>query len=290
MSKVKLYSTLICGFGFGSFLIAGDALAVVNGQEITKDDVNTFIKANQPINLNLTYDKLKAENKRQIIGGLIDNQLMVEAAKKANIQDSEGYKKELKAAQKALLIKYWLKKQFDDIIISDGEAKKFYEKVKMSPEKVHARHILVKDEAEAKKIIATLSKLKGDALKKKFIELAKKKSVGPSAPTGGDLGYFTKDKMVPEFAKASFSIKKGHISAKPVKTQFGWHIIFVEDHKASKEIPFDKIKDKIINDLKQKKFKEKVDQNLEALRKKAEIKVLDKDIKGLVQKDKKSAK
>jgi parvulin-like peptidyl-prolyl isomerase len=290
MSKVKLYGALICGFGFGSMLFASDTLAIVNGQEITKDDVNAFIKANQPVNLNLTYDKLRAENKRQIIGGLIDNELMVEAAKKANIQEMEDYKKELKNAQKALLIKYWLKKQFDNMIVSDSEAKKFYEKVKMSPEQVHARHILVKTEAEAKKIISTLKNLKGDALKKKFIELAKKKSVGPSAPSGGDLGYFTKDKMVPSFGEAAFSIKKGHISTKPVKSQFGWHVIFVEDHKASKEIPFDKLKDKIIQDLKQKKFKEKVEKDLEALRKQAEIKVLDKDVKGLVQKDKQESK
>jgi parvulin-like peptidyl-prolyl isomerase len=292
MSKVKFYGTLICSFGFGSFLFAGDALAVVNGHEITKEDVNTFIKMNQPVNLNLTYDKLRAENKKQIVGGLIDNELMVEAAKKANIQETPEFKKELENAKRSLLIKYWLKKQFDNMIVSDSEAKKFYEKVKKSPEQVHARHILVKSEAEAKKIIAQLSKLKGNALKKKFIELAKKKSIGPSGPSGGDLGYFTKDKMVPSFASAAFSIKKGHISKKPVKTQFGWHVIYVEDHKPSKIIPFEKLKDKIVNDLKQKKFKEKIAKDLEAMRKKADIKILDKNIAGLLEnkKDKKTSK
>jgi len=203
---------------------------------------------------------------------------MIEAAKKAGIEDTPEFKKELESAKKALLVKYWLKKQFDNLIISDSEAKKFYEKVKMSPEKVHARHILVKSEAEAKKIISELSKLKGKALTKKFIELAKKKSVGPSGKSGGDLGYFTKDRMVPEFGAVAFSLKKGEISKKPVKTQFGWHVIYVEDKELSKVIPFEKLKDKIIQTLKQKKFKEKIDKDLNAMRKKADVKILDKTL------------
>jgi parvulin-like peptidyl-prolyl isomerase len=275
----KIYSALfVCGVVVAPLFGSSDTLAKVNGVNITKEDVNEFIKLNQPVNLNLTYDKLKPENKKQIVNGLIDKELMVEAAKKAKVEESPDFKKELESAKKALLVKFWLKKQFDDMIISDSEAKKFYEKVKMSPEMVHARHILVKSEAEAKKIISQLSKLKGDALKKKFIELAKEKSIGPSGKMGGDLGYFTKDKMVPSFGAAAFSLKKGEITKKPVKTQFGWHIIYLEDKKPSKVIPFEKLKDKIIQTLKQQKFKMKIEKDLKAMRKKANIEILDKSI------------
>jgi peptidyl-prolyl cis-trans isomerase C len=103
---------------------------------------------------------------------------------------------------------------------------------------VHARHILVEKEDEAKAIAADLKKGID------FAELAKQKSKDPGAADGGDLGYFTKEQMVPEFAEAAFKLDKGQISD-PVKTQFGWHIIKVED-KRKRQLPeFDKVKDQL---------------------------------------------
>ena len=110
----------------------------------------------------------------------------------------------------------------------------------MKPEEeVHARHILVEKEDEAKAILADLKK-GGD-----FLAIAKEKSKDPgSKETGGDLGYFTKDQMVPEFAEAAFKLDKGQISD-PIKTQFGWHVLKVED-KRNKPVPeFEKVKDQI---------------------------------------------
>ncbi len=92
--------------------------------------------------------------------------------------------------------------------------------------RIHARHILVKTEDEAKTIV---EQLKGGA---DFVDLAKKKSIGPSAPQGGDLGFFGRGQMVPEFEKAAFALKPGQIS-EPVRTQFGWHIILVEEAQTS---------------------------------------------------------
>ncbi len=123
MKRKVLYGAVsICSFSISS-LFASDVLVKVNNHPITKGDVNAFIKANQPVGLNLTYDKLKVANKKQIVRGLIDNELMVEAAKKTNIENSPELKKELENVKKALMIKYWLKKQFDDIVISDSEIK-----------------------------------------------------------------------------------------------------------------------------------------------------------------------
>src|ERR1700739_5083039 len=93
-------------------------------------------------------------------------------------------------------------------------------------EEVHARHILVEGEDEAKAII---EQLKGGA---DFAKLAKEKSKDPGAAEGGDLGYFTKDQMVPEFAEVAFKLDKGQVS-EPVKTQFGWHIIKVEARRSA---------------------------------------------------------
>ena len=133
-----------------------------------------------------------------------------------------------------LLVNMWMKAQMDNAIVSASEAKEFYQKNKdkfMEKSSMHARHILVETEKSAVEIIDMLKPLKGDALKNKFIELAKAKSTGPSAPQGGDLGTFTKGQMVPEFSKAAWALNNGEMTTAPVKTQFGWHIIKVKDRK-----------------------------------------------------------
>jgi peptidyl-prolyl cis-trans isomerase C len=111
----------------------------------------------------------------------------------------------------------------------------------MAPEEeVHARHILVATEDEAKAIIAELKKGAD------FATLAKEKSKDPGAAEGGDLGWFTKDQMVPEFAEVAFKLQKGQISD-PVHTQFGWHIIKVEDRRTKPTPTFDQVKAQIEN-------------------------------------------
>ena len=93
-------------------------------------------------------------------------------------------------------------------------------------EETSARHILVKEEEEAKAIIAALAE-GGD-----FVALAKEKSTGPTGPNGGDLGYFQKEQMVKPFADAAFALEPGAFTKEPVKTQFGWHVILAEDRRA----------------------------------------------------------
>ena len=136
---------------------------------------------------------------------------------------------------------------------------------------MHARHILVKTEEEAKKIIDELKGLRGEKLKQKFIELAKAKSTGPSGPRGGDLGYFGKGQMVPPFEKAAFGTKPGHIDLQPVKTQFGYHVIYVEDKKEAATKPFDEVKPYIEQRLKMEKFKQEMQDKLATLKSKAKI-------------------
>jgi peptidyl-prolyl cis-trans isomerase C len=125
--------------------------------------------------------------------------------------------------------------------VTDEAMHKVYDDAvkQMPPEQeVHARHILVATEDEAKDIEAQLKKGAD------FATLAKEKSKDPGAADGGDLGYFTKDQMVPEFAEAAFKLDKGQISD-PVKTQFGWHIIEVEDKRIKPTPTFDEVKSQL---------------------------------------------
>ncbi|MCK5535221.1 MAG: peptidyl-prolyl cis-trans isomerase [Bacteroidales bacterium] len=164
--------------------------------------------------------------------------------------------------------------QLEKSIVSDSEAKEFYEKNKdkfKQAESVQAKHILLKEEKDANAIIKDLKSLKGDALKAKFIELAKSKSTGPSGPKGGDLGTFTKGQMVPEFSKAVWELKEGSITLKPVKTQFGYHVILLEKKNAAKAVAYDKVKEKIILSLKQKQFSGKISEMAKELKSKAKI-------------------
>jgi len=250
-------------------LNAGEVLATVNGVAIDKSTIDDTFK-----NRGMSFDKLSQEQKKQILDRLIERELLVEIAKKDGIENDSDYKKNLENLKKDLLIKAWMDKVYKKTLISDSEANKYYQDNKdkyKEPEKVRARHILVKSEDEAKKIIDELKDLKGDALKNKFIELAKEKSKGPSGKNGGDLNYFAKGQMVKPFEEAAFAMKKGEVSTKPVKTQFGYHIIYIEDKKDASILPFDKVKNTIIDKMRKKQFNNLIKDTLEKVKKESKI-------------------
>ena len=139
-------------------------------------------------------------------------------------------------------------------------------------ESVHARHILVKTEDEAKAIISQLKPKSGAVLKEKFIELAKEKSTGPSGPKGGDLGFFGKGQMVPSFDAKVFDMKVGTITTEPVKTQFGYHVIYLEEKKAPTTRSYEEVKPFIEQRLKMEEFKVVMENKMKDLEKKATIK------------------
>ena len=177
--------------------------------------------------------------------------------------------------KKELAIQIWQKKLLDSIKIPEKELKAYYNANKEEfneKETVHARHILVKTEAEAKKIIAELKPLSGQKLKTKFEELARTESTGPSGPKGGDLGYFAQGQMVPAFNDKVFSMKTGTITLAPVKTQFGYHIIYLEDKKKATIRKFAEVKPFIEQRLKMEKFKTEMKEKMDTLQKKAVIK------------------
>ena len=267
LAKTSLLAVALCT----TSMVASDVLVTVNGKNITKQDAEAFVNATAP---NAHFEKLSKAQQQMIKERLIEKTLFTELAKQEGIDKKPEFKRNMEKIKEELLVNMWMKEQMDNAVVSDSEAKEFYNKNKqkfMQKALAHARHILVKTEEEAKKIIDALKGLKGEALKQKFIELAKSKSTGPSGPQGGDLGTFTKGQMVPEFSKAVWALKPGEITTAPVKTQFGYHVIYLEDKKEAQPTPYEKVKENIIASLKQKQFASKITEVAKELRKKAKI-------------------
>nr|MCH9812878.1 peptidylprolyl isomerase [Campylobacterota bacterium] len=158
--------------------------------------------------------------------------------------------------------------------VKDADLKDFYKKntsMFKKPETAKAKHILLANEADAKAVIKDLKGAKN--INKKFVELAKAKSTGPSGPSGGDLGWFDKKRMVKEFSDAAFALKKGSYTKKPVKTQFGYHVILLEDKKPAGNVSFEEAKPSIEQSLKVQKFQEKMKAVSKKLKEKADISI-----------------
>jgi parvulin-like peptidyl-prolyl isomerase len=232
-----------------SSLFAGDVLAVVNGEKITKAEINNVLKPQ-----NITYDKLPAQYKKQILDKIITEALLIQKAENSGVTKTKEYKELLNKVKKQVALQVFLDQKLK---VSDAEAKAFYEKNKKmfkQPAKVKARHILVKTKAEAEKLINELKNVPQKDLEAKFVELAKKYSTGPSGKNGGELGWFDLKQMVPAFSNQVKNMKPGEITLSPVKTQFGWHIIYVQDKKPAGYIPFSVVKNQIKQQLKKEKF------------------------------------
>lgn len=246
-------------------------LATVNGKNITDKDVNMLMGNMQG---KVTYNSLPEDTKKKVLNQAVERSLLIDNAIKTGITKSSQYKEALAKVKQDIALEIWMKKQFDGIKVSDSEAKKYYQNNSnkfQQPKRAKARHILLKDEAGAKAVIKDLKGLKGKALENKFVELAKSKSTGPSGKNGGELGWFSEKQMVPPFSKAAFALKKGEITKTPVKTQFGYHVIYSEGQEASKKVAFNEVSDKIKNGLKMEKFREQISGKAKSLRSKAKV-------------------
>ena len=249
-----------------SFSLNAAVLATVNGESI---DDSTFGPNAAEIK------NLPADAKKRLIDKAIERKLLLMEAKKAKVENLPEFKTAAKLGEENLAIQLWEKQQFDDIKISDKEAQDFYNKNKegfVVPAQVRAKHILVADKKEADNVLKDLKGLKGEALSKKFSEIAVAKSIDKgSAQNGGELGWFGKSQMVPEFANAAFTMKNGEISKAPVQSQFGYHIILKEDSRNQSTLTFDRVKENIVNNLKAEKLRTQMQNKIESLRKSAKI-------------------
>jgi peptidyl-prolyl cis-trans isomerase C len=213
--------------------------AVVNGKNIKVDDIKVAYEANPALKEKTSFEDFYGKT----LNIFVDGEIVYQEAVKVNVENDADYQKQLKALKEELARKIYLEKEVRKQV-TDEAVKKLYQDYKNTfngEKEVKAKHILVKDEATAKEVIAKFQK-NGD-----FEKLAKEYSKEPA-----DLGYFTKQMMVPEFGDAAFKLKKGEYTKTPVKTQFGYHVILVEDVREAKPQALEKIEPQLKGMLAQK--------------------------------------
>jgi len=276
---MKLATKILSAVLLIGVVASANTLVTVNGKEITQQAVDTELMNATQGRFNQVPAEKQAEFREQVLKQLIGKELIYGDAQKTGVLKTKEYKKEYKKLEermkKELAIKVWQKKVVDGIKISDAALKDYYDKNKEEfneKEAVHARHILVKEALDAKVIINELKPLSGQKLQAKFEELAKSKSTGPSGSKGGDLGFFAQGQMVPAFNNKVFTMKVGTITMTPVKTQYGYHIIYLQEKTNAVARNFKTVKPFIEQRLKMEKFKSVMQSKMEALQKKATIK------------------
>ncbi|MBI5111587.1 MAG: peptidylprolyl isomerase [Rhodovulum sp.] len=228
---------------------ADPVVAKINGVEIRQSDLAL---AEEDVGQNVPAGT--ADAKRDwLINYLTDMTLLAKAAEAQKVQDSDDFKKRLAYVRSKALMETLLRDSGKAGATSEAMQHVYQEAVKQmgDEQEVHARHILfrVADASDQKAAAAAEAKAKDTLARIKkgedFAKLAKDLTEDPPGKAdGGDLGWFTKDQMVPEFSEAAFKLDKGQVSD-PVKTSFGWHIIKVEDKRKREAPPFDQVKDQI---------------------------------------------
>jgi peptidyl-prolyl cis-trans isomerase C len=258
----KILATGLFGLSLlASNLYAADAavVATVNGQNITKETLDTVVKMAQG---SPQGDKVDTKT---ILDDLIITEIARQEANKSGLAEREDIKNKVKDFTDKLVLNAWTQEKAASFKISDADMKASYDKQVAAGDKneYKARHILMKTKEEAEAIIKELDN-KGD-----FNELAKKSSDGPSAATGGDLGWFKLTTMVKPFADAVAKMEPGTITKEPVQSEFGWHVIKLEERREVKPPEFDSVKPQLQRQLEQ----EKMLKYMEELRAKADVKV-----------------
>ncbi|RBQ29157.1 peptidylprolyl isomerase [Aliarcobacter vitoriensis] len=263
----KIVTSFIASIALVSTLSAADFYATVDGDKITKQDIDMLLQDPR-----VNFDQLPQEAKSQVLEGAINRKLIAKKAIKDGIEKDSQYVEEINSIKESLALQIWQSKEIEKIKFSDTEKRDFYEKNKarfVIPETFEASHILVDSETDAKNIIKEIEKASNkDA---KFKELAQSKSKDPNKVNGGQIPRFAAEQMVPEFASAVKALAKGAYSKTPTKTQFGYHVIFVKDKIAGKSLTYDEVKNDVEQILTAEKFNKKIDELVQSLRKDAKI-------------------
>jgi peptidyl-prolyl cis-trans isomerase C len=235
----------------GAPVPADQVIATVNGQKISKTQFELYMQtieqqAGQPI---------PEAQKSLVLDQYIGMRLAAAEAEKAGIAKDPEIADQLDFARLNIIVDAALEKYLNDHPIADEEVRPEYDaQVAALPREYHARHILVADKATADDITKQLA---GGA---DFAKIAKQKSTDSSKDTGGDLGWFTLDTMVEPFANAVAALQPGQTTTEPVQSQFGWHVIKLEDTRASVAPPFENVKDRVKMMVQRKKLQAYLDE------------------------------
>jgi peptidyl-prolyl cis-trans isomerase C len=225
---------------------AAENVATVNGKPI-KQSLYDFISKDAAAR----GQAVDANVREVIINKLVSSELVYQEAQRLGLDKKADYLAKEELGRRELLVNTFLQDYLQKNPVSDADTKAAYEKFKaeMGDKEYNARHILVATEAEAKDIIAQLGK-GGD-----FAKIAKEKSKDPgSKEKGGDLGWFSPGGMVKPFSDAVTGLKKGAVTATPVQTQFGWHVIKLEDTRTAQPPAYDKVKESLQKQLQQRQL------------------------------------
>jgi peptidyl-prolyl cis-trans isomerase C len=237
---------------------AGERVATVNGKALPKSEFDLYVA-----NMNRQSGReVTEEQKGQLLDQYVSMQLAAEEAEKAGIEKDQKVRDQLALARLQVLVDAGLQKYLEAHPVQESELRPEYDaQVAALPREYHARHILVEDEAAA---VAITKELKGGA---DFAKLAAKRSKDSSSKSGGDLGWFTLDTMVKPFADAVKTMQPGQLTEQPVQSQYGWHVIKLEESRATSAPPFDEVKDRVKMIVQRKKLQT----HLEDLRKAAKV-------------------
>jgi peptidyl-prolyl cis-trans isomerase C len=252
---------------------AQDAVvAKVNGKTITEADMRLA-----EAELGSDLGSLPDVTKRRVLAEfLIENQLFADAAEAQKLAAGPDFNERMQYWRRRSLRDLYFDKTVKDTV-SDAEAKNFYDSQVGSAktEEVRARHILVESKEKARELFEKA------AYGTDFAELAKQHSKDPgSKDQGGDLGYFSKGQMVPQFEEAAFKLGKGEVG-EPFQSQFGWHIVRVDDRRQRPVPRFEAIKDRVVADM----IHKKAQQIAGDLRGKAQIEYIDPEIKSAIEQE-----
>ncbi len=227
------------------------AVATVNGQPISQSEFDLYVDTIE----RQSGRQVPEDQKPEILDQYIGMHLAADAAEKRGLTNETAVRDQLELARINVIVDAALQKYLEENPVSDDELKPEYDRqVAAMPREYHARHILVDDKETAE---AVTKEIKAGA---DFAAVAKKRSKDSSSQSGGDLGWFTPDSMVKPFADAVVSLKPGDVTSEPVQSQFGWHVIKLEDSRASAPPPFEDVKDRVKVLVQRKKLQAYLDE------------------------------
>ena len=249
-------------------------LARVEGKEIMEKDVDRLLESAGP-QVAMMYDN--EPGRKMILQEIISGALFELSARKQGLDETSEFKSAIVDFSTQYLARAAIEQAIKDITVSDEDCKKFYDENPdqfTSPEQIRAMHILLADDVtSADKVLLIQEELKKGV---SFDVLAKAHSIDPSAQqNGGDLSFFSKGQMVPEFEEAAFALNEPGDISEPTKSDFGWHIIKLEEKKPSSVVPYDDVKPQIEQYLSNEKKSGKYDEVLEALKKEYKVEILE---------------
>jgi len=243
-------------------------LAKIGSKTVTEGDLKQMANA---VPEKFRYYYQTPEGRKQTLDYIVNIYALAAEAEKEGLDKSPDAQKLLAFTRNDLLARLMLDKMTKNVPEpTEADAKKYFEQNKTefsTPESIKLHHILVENEKEAKDVLARLKK--GE----KFADLASQVSICPSKAKGGDLDWMPKGSLVPEIEEAAFKMKKGQIEG-PVKSKFGYHILYLEDSKPAEEASFDQVKDYILEQIKYQKQQEQYEKVADSLRKKMNVQIL----------------